>query len=439
MISWIFGIVAITAPTPLPAANDIVIRSCVNCSERSLRETVHIIRNERSYHASSGATIDPRPVAELIAAVLSQQIDQLDLRRIITHNWIEANEPAAESDLLTPPTASQAALFARSFRNLDLMRKTFASYYPNVSWTDDYPLVQVVIKLEDGRSVLVFSNVQKEYMLPWRVSFGESQLVTYNEDISRAVGALLPLSAANEGRLSGARLATQLGRELVSSLGPKWIDAQMHDLMPVAYARLQSNYEIEENQGVGCFSGYDAGACPLWLAKVRSRQLKENVAFSVELPFGNGAVQETGQIKRAVANTQRALRIPWLRRYLAANPEVELRVSVDRTGSFGPEAQQSFVDSMRQVKRDPLAIVGESVADVLHAYLSYRDVNTKLFESEWLIFPSGKAVLWFYLGFPGPLGPKSFATLPSANCFTDLEMCTSGVVVDVDGNLLSRT
>jgi hypothetical protein len=317
------------------------------------------------------------------------------------------------------------------------MRETFIGYYTNVGWTDDFPLVKVVIRFSDGGLVVASSNVQKEYMLPWNVNVGESKIITYNDAISTAVGALLPRSAANKGRLSGTRLATQLGLYLVSSLGQEWIAAQMHDLMPREYARLQSSYEIDENQGVGCFSGYDVGDCPLWLATVRSKQFEENVAFSVELPFRNGEVEETGEIKRAVAEAQRALQIPWLRTYLAANAEVELLVSVNRTGSFGPGAQQSFTDSMRQAKRDPLAIVHETLADVLHAYLTYRDANRKLFQSEWLVFPSGKVVLWAYRGFPGPLGPKSFAALPSASCFSALEMCTSGVVVDRNGNVLS--
>jgi hypothetical protein len=420
------------APASAPRIDEIVITSCTNCAAENPHEVLRAERRGNAYYAN-GTLVDDRLVDRLAAALKAPVIPGLDLPSIgVTPSWLHDHAEAALQSLAGgSPTPRQSVLFVNNFENIAVMERVIHRYYDGLGWTDDYPRVTVNVRFGDGHSVAVTSLAQKDYMLPWTLRSATGVRETFNAGISRAIAALLPVDTSNRKRLLGAHLVSQLAGALVSNISDEWTSAQMQDIMPVYFSEVQKNYQIRQNQGIGCFSGYDAGACPMWAVTLAAPDLPRNVAFFVVLPLGDRpqGMEHIAKTKDAI---QALLNATWLKSYLSSNPDVELLVDVNRTGSFGPEAQRAFDKDMASAGKTPLKSIDEPLDSAVHASLVRRDNGHKLLESDWLLFPNGESILWKFSGFPGPLGPDTIKAT-QAQCLVDLESCTSGVVLLPNG------
>lgn len=96
-------------------------------------------------------------------------------------------------------------------------------YGRGVSWTDDYPTVQLQIQFRDGSSLRMNSVSQKAMMLPWyRGSPVTSPLESdqnWSLPISRTLRAVLPQHSSLYDRLGSDRLPDHLNMQVAYHVG----------------------------------------------------------------------------------------------------------------------------------------------------------------------------------------------------------------------------
>jgi hypothetical protein len=121
-------------------------------------------------------------------------------------------------DVLTGQHASVSGRLIQ--RLIELIAKGAQSFDPDVfgiprekveehyrdEWTDDYPRIRVKLLLADGAVVLLDSESQHAFMIPWKVTTGETWFKTSDPGIGRAIASILPFDFSERRRLQGDSL-----------------------------------------------------------------------------------------------------------------------------------------------------------------------------------------------------------------------------------------
>jgi hypothetical protein len=97
-------------------------------------------------------------------------------------------------------------LFVSAFTNIDTMTRELDRYYDS-SWTDDYTSLRVVVHRSGRSDIVLISDSQKAFMLPWTIERDAKVVKTFDARISRALAALLPNGYPNAPRVEGGGLA----------------------------------------------------------------------------------------------------------------------------------------------------------------------------------------------------------------------------------------
>jgi hypothetical protein len=90
----------------------------------------------------------------------------------------------------------QKALFREAFEDQRTLPSRVKQVYETFH-TDDYPHMQAQLVLQSGVQVILTSDSQNPFMLPWCVTANGTTTKTYNASIPHALFALLPLKFDN--------------------------------------------------------------------------------------------------------------------------------------------------------------------------------------------------------------------------------------------------
>jgi hypothetical protein len=128
--------------------------------------------------------------------------------------WLRTNYPrllqsfSTNTDNMPFPNASeqQRAWLTNALGDIGLLGEVLRDCF-RVSWTDDYPKLELRFEQDDGKTVeqvcRLSTSAQQAFMLPWQVYDGTNELTSGNADISRAVMRILPQGFLLRDRLEG--------------------------------------------------------------------------------------------------------------------------------------------------------------------------------------------------------------------------------------------
>lgn len=168
------------------------------------------------------ATVPAQRVGELLWALSAppwprERAVQVVARRVRPARVLEhatvtppENVPACSADEIRDRMYSQLQGAA--------LRSELDEYYQHAFWTDDYPMMRVVIEYDSGPAKVISSNSQKLLMLPWvlgeRPAQGQGAPLSWSVPVSDALRRLLPpssLAATRLGEDASLMLAHQIG------------------------------------------------------------------------------------------------------------------------------------------------------------------------------------------------------------------------------------
>lgn len=367
------------------------------------RDELGITRKLGGYYAR-GKKIKEEFIKNLLSAVEAPAIGEFDLPNLgLTREWLNANaEPAVKEyagSYYSAAAPNQRALYLSSFQNPDFIRKLLPSFYGGW-WTDDYPRVEVEITYGDGSKIVVKSDEQQYYMLPWEVTKGGQTVRTYNADIARATAALLPKKFTNRDRMAGDGFRRELAEHVMREIKDEWELLDAENKAGKYLATLRQAYSVESAEVDGTH-GVDFGK--EWVngssfednlqATLKRKDLPGNFQIGIALPFKAGEVKGVDAFTRGADQyLDLALSVPWLKEYVSSNARVgfELRFVGDR--SFSEKAMRIFADDMRLKGKESLVKEVEAV----QKDVSLLAVGWKYYRDYWLVLPDKRVVLWRY-------------------------------------------
>lgn len=159
------------------------------------------------------ATVPAQRVGELVWALSAppwprERAVQVVARRVPAAWMMENAAIVARTDV---PGCSEEDIRNRMFGYLSgaALRTQLDAYYQSGLWTDDYPVMRVVISFRNGPDRVISSNSQKLLMLPW--TLGDFPLPgkaakpaprSWSVPVSDALRRLLPVTSAAARRLA---------------------------------------------------------------------------------------------------------------------------------------------------------------------------------------------------------------------------------------------
>ncbi len=170
-----------------------------------------------------GRELDPRREAVLVTALQTRPVDEADtFRSRFPQMWLDRNAEWAARRLGLAVKPDCKSVFQAKFRNRDLVDRLFLSHLRGIFLDNDRSVV-VTIRFEDGTTWVARSYSSSYYMLPWRVDRGEGEIETFDVNISKAIGELIPAGTVNRWVLLGEdvveRLASDVHMVVVSGDG----------------------------------------------------------------------------------------------------------------------------------------------------------------------------------------------------------------------------
>ena len=164
-----------------------------------------VIQHEGNRFVTNGRIVRSELVDALLSAIEEPVLSSPSGANLgVTAQWLkdhadEAGKFATYFDYETG-TPEQKDLFRSAFTNNQTIQRRLDSLYAGFH-TDDYPHMRVELVLDDGSTVLIQSDSQHPFMIPWKVKRGDVASDTYNANISRALFALLPAQFTNRGSI----------------------------------------------------------------------------------------------------------------------------------------------------------------------------------------------------------------------------------------------
>jgi len=431
-------------PTVTDAQSSIVAQIKIDSGWGGLgvpqRYQVHIVRKSTGYFAGD-KKVDGQLIENLLQALSSPAVPELDLDNLgITQAWLDANAERGVREyadvVYSAAAPNQQALYLSTFKDVAFMKRLLPSLYGGM-WTDDYPWVEVDVIKKDGQKLVVRSEAQQLFMLPWEVTNDGRKIKTWNAEISRSVVALLPVKATNRDRLSGARLPSVLADAVLRSIEDKWNLLNVENKVGKYLRELQGSFEVESAE-INSYHNVDfgkewvngaAGAENLQAVLKRS-DLPPGFQIGLVLPYESGEVRGVNTfIGNANHYIDRVLSIPWLKDFIRSNSRMgfELRFVSDR--SFSAKAMQIFASDMRLKGKESLVKEVEKVQEGI----SLLAVGWKYNRDYWLVLPDNRIVLWRFNMYRGPVKWEALKSA-SWDCSKYQDKCV-GAIISPDGSV----
>lgn len=377
-------------------------------------EELIITRKDKTYYTRD-QIVDAQLVSNLIDALNAPAIPSIDLPNLgIDQAWLDANAEQGVKEYADAYYSSSApnlqTLYLSTFKNLSFMKTLVASLYPG-RWTDDYPRIDIEIRNDDGTRLFATSEEKQLFMLPWEITRSGRKLKTYNANIARAVAALLPKEFANRERAAGEALRQVLAEAVMWQIKEQWDLLDAENRAGKHLRAIKQTFRVEAAE-VNSYHSLDFGK--EWIngdpgftnlqATLKRKDLPKNLRIGIALPLKNGEVEGVDSFLNGIDRYVKLVRsVPWLKQFMAANPDAifELRYIVDR--SFSEKAMQIFADDMRLVHKESVVKQVEAV----QKDVSLLAVIAKGNRDYWLILPDGRLVFWRFSWDGSPVKWKS--------------------------------
>jgi len=398
------------------------------------KNTEVLIRNQNGkFVGSDGRTVSTLSIESLLQSFSGSAVERpLSSNLGITQAWLNDNvEPATEK--FRPSRYSlhfiqYDSTYRAAFTNLSFIDSLLPSIFRGFH-TDDNLRVGVEVTLTNDNVWSAVSESQYEFMIPWRIKALGRTFTSYDANLSRAAGALLPDQGANRARLIGERFNHTLANQVMAHIEEQWMSpalALIRDRYTVGHADIDFGYSID--YGKEWRDGHPQEEnMRVFLSRQDFPQLFRAVAF---LPFREGTVYGTEDfLQHAPGYENLVLSIDWLSRSLNGNPTfVEMRFVQGR--SFSDKAMAVFAADMRAIGKEALA--KEVMTFQEHVALIV------IHQGYWLVLPDKRMVLWRF-GVPIRLlkwTPADFSTKECASYPQSAGKCV-GAVVSAQGELIS--
>lgn len=305
--------------------------------------------------------------------------------------------------------------------------------------------VKVSVSFEDFTSVEARSSSRFPFMVPWRLLSNGTELTAYNTDISRAIAALMPGKATNRSRLAGEDFAAALGSTVLMDVEHQAQILDIESRTGGTLSALRARYTVEQ-ASLGNFGDpvlrrpeQTVPDRQSLLLRLQPPNLPHVIDDEVVLPYVNGSVEGADKFLQDVPPFEKlVLSVPWLSQYKQENPRVQLRLAFFRSASLTADALKAFAADMHEVGRDSLVPRVESLKDRIAVLVAGFGAE----ESDWLVLPDQRMILWRYwqtpiYGKPTLLkfGPANFKAEPCAKLRDNFVHCV-GAEVSPEGILV---
>ncbi len=259
----------------------------------------------------------------------------------IDQKWLEKNAEEALLNDVAPHeqaySGQQAALFRRSFENLELVERAMRRYRDSI-WTDDYPAVRVEIRI-GSRPWTIESTSQKQFMVPLAVTADGRRFDSYDALIGQCIGEMLPERFPNKGRLLGSDLRYVVAEQVLREIRDQWDQLGSEAKLGEAYRRVQARYRILKS-AIVIIGTFDVGDIAnrdsvgtTWDAKLKDPSLPGNIRIGMNLPYEDGQPAGPDRFLESIGRFETQMKDAWIYQYASEHPEVslELRFVTDRS------------------------------------------------------------------------------------------------------------
>ncbi|MFN7997446.1 MAG: hypothetical protein U0Q18_27765 [Bryobacteraceae bacterium] len=392
-----------------------------------------VIRREPDGFFADGSKIDTGLIEALVSAFRKPSLPAPKIFNLqISQEWLNENvEVAGERsvryrDIFS--SSAHAATYRAAFTNYANIERLLPSLFSTIH-TDDYPRVEAVIVFKGGEMWSASSNSQNAFMIPWQVNSTGHCFTTFDADLSRSVGALMPAQSVNRDRLLGESFAFQLGEAVMAHIEEAWIAPA---LAPIRREYVIERAEIELSHSIDYgkewADGHPQEENALLL--VRRDGWPQYFRARLILPFRSETVSVVDEfLKQSSHYESLFLSVPWLNRFLEAHPQaIELRFVHGR--SFSQKAMTVFAADMLALGKDGLVRQVRAVqSDV--ALVVVQD------QGYWLILPDKRMICWRFRS-PAGLLKLTAGEFPASECAEYLQIAAqcAGLVIAPDGTIL---
>jgi hypothetical protein len=415
----LLALVAIAAVAPLHAQNaatiaqpgviTIEISSSWGGMGTPARAAVTITRQNGVYSSTLGK-VDAKAVEELLAALDGPVMNKPSLEDCgAGEAWLTANYTRALEDYthrkLARPSTKQVSLFKARFVDLHRAQADFEELFKQ--WhTDDFPKMSVTVKT-GGQEYGIRSESQHPFLLPW---YGTDRARGgYSCRVSRALAPLFPKGFPNRDRLVlGDRLRSELTQQIMSSIRHDWDLLDTENRVGPELGPVFARFTVLESQ-ISNLSSIDLDGDQAWNAKLALQSWPSNFAIGASLPYHG---KPLGGVDSLMVDAPRyaaaALSVPWLRKYVEGNSQVQVEMRYVNGRSISPKAIEGLREDMKgRGREDLLHAVAEHLAESV--FLEVQDRPGCW--SRIIVLPNGDSILWqFQCNSPLQLPAASFKT-----------------------------
>jgi hypothetical protein len=368
----------------------------------------------------------------------------------ITAEWLRAHEDQAGGEAsrlyYKDGLPEQKALFQKAFEDQRTLPLRVKEVYEG-SHTDDYPHMRAEVVMQDGIKIILSTDSQNPYMLPWVIAINGSTKKTYNANISRALFALLPAKFANRERLtqetdSSLGLADMLGEETASTIERQWQLLGAQHASGDALAVLKTSYkirsaEVNSYHDLAFGKAWDGGEpheenlhATLW-----RDEFPKNFTMTAILLRQDGKTEGASDLlKKAPAFEDLVFSVPWLNIYLKSHADESSWLFYVHGESLTDKAMRIFAADMKTAGRPDL--VGQVRAVQPQAALLETGQG-----DYWIILPDKTSILWRWQS-PNHILKWKANEFPAHECteYRAISGGCAGVVIAPDGDVeLSHT
>ncbi|MBK8810314.1 MAG: hypothetical protein IPN69_06210 [Acidobacteria bacterium] len=362
-----------------------------------------IVRDKKGYKAD-GKRIETAMVEAFLDAVDEPDAEKPTMESVgISQEWLDSNAlPAAKEyagGFIELAAKNQVELFLSTFRDSQKINGEALIDFFRGGWTDDYPRIKITIREIDGTTIVVSSDSQPVFMLPWSIERGGKSKVNYNARISRTLSALLPKNFTNRERIAGEGFRAELAERIMRMIEPEWEMLDAENKAGPALAVLKRDFHILSAE-VNFTHGLDFGK--EWVngnsdeknlqATLRPIGEKTVLTYRLILVHNKGDVLNLDLFQADIGKYRELVfSVPWLRAAIESGG-YPVAIRFVRDASLSPKALERFMADMQKIGRPELALEVEknrreialiSVGGGLDYYNSY-----------WLVMPDHRVILW---------------------------------------------
>jgi hypothetical protein len=413
-----------------------------------------IIRREGDAYYLADKVVDAGLITALVKALSVPPNPEPNLDDLgVTPDWLKANASSVAHRLAEGRIVNGGPVHEAMLESAFADPATMGKVVPRLFNNDHYrcadcsrpnPSVKVSINFEDFTTLQARSYSRFPFMLPWREPGNGTEVTAYNADISRAIVALMPEKATNRSRLAGEDFAGALGRAVLTDVEHEAQILDVESKTGGTLSALRSRYSVQQ-ANIGNF-GDPVLRRPEQtepdrqglLLRLQPHDLPHVIDDEVVLPYVNGSIEGVDKFLQDAPRFEKlVLSVRWLSQYEQENPPVQLRLSFFGAASLTDDALKVFAADMHEVGRGKLVTKVEAVKDRIAVLVAGFGAE----ESDWLVLPDQRMVLWRYrqtpiYGKPALLkfGLANFDAKPCAKLQDNFVHCV-GAEISPDGTL----